>query len=161
MDLKELLIIIKTLRLSVFAVALLFYYSSLMSQELPKGAIQVFPESIKWIDAPSPLPPGSQIAILEGNPKEAGMFTMRVKLPPNYSIPIHSHPKEERVTVLEGVVFVGFGKVVDTAKAQKFTAGCFYVNPIDKEHFVYTLSEGCIFQVTALGPWGINYIEDF
>ncbi len=150
-----------TLRLSVLAVALLFMGSILQSQELPKGAIQIFPESIKWVDAPSPLPPGSQIAVLEGNPKETGMFTMRVKLPPDYSIPIHLHPKEERVTVLEGAVYVGFGSFVDTAKAQKFTAGCFYVNPENKEHFVYTQSEGCIFQVTGMGPWGINYTEDF
>lgn len=155
------LTIIKTLRLGALAVILMLFSVNCQAQDLPKGAIQIFPESVKWIDAPSPLPPGSQIAILEGNPKEAGMFTMRVKLPPDYSIPIHFHPKEERVTVLEGAVYVGFGSFVDTTKAQKFTAGCFYVNPENKEHFVYTLSEGCIFQVTGMGPWAINYIEDF
>lgn len=130
------------------------------SQELPKGAIQVVPENIKWVDAPPPLPLGSKIAVLEGNPKEEKIFTMRVMLPPYFKVMAHTHPKEERVTVLEGVIYVGFGDKIDTADASKFSAGSFYVNPVDANHYIFTQSEGCIFQVTGIGPWGLDYVEE-
>jgi quercetin dioxygenase-like cupin family protein len=133
---------------------------NIFSQELPKGAIQVMPENIKWIDAPPPLPPGSKVAVLEGNPKQEGIFTMRVMLPPYFKILAHTHPKDERVTVIEGTIYIGFGDKADTANATKFSAGSFYVNPADVKHYVFTGSDGCIFQVTGFGPWGLNYVED-
>jgi quercetin dioxygenase-like cupin family protein len=148
------------LRLGVLAVLFLILDSNVFAQEIPKGVIQLYPDSIKWIDAPPPLPAGSMIAVIEGNPKQESIFTMRVKLPPYYKISSHLHPKDERVTVIEGAVYVGFGETMDTSNAAKFTAGCYYVNPANLHHYVFTGSEGCIFQVTGLGPWGITYIEN-
>lgn len=130
------------------------------SQELPKGAIRIFPESINWGDAPHSLPAGAKVFILEGNPQQEGIFTMRVKFPPYYKLPAHTHPKDERVTVLEGAVYVGFGNAMDTANAQKFTVGSYYLNPVNESHYVFTGEEGVIFQVTGLGPWGLVYTEE-
>ena len=130
------------------------------SQELPKGAIQVLPENIKWVDAPPPLPQGSKIAVLEGNPKEEGFFTIRVMLPAYYKIPAHWHPKDERVTVIDGSVYVGFGDKTDTTNAAKFTSGSFYVNPKESNHYLFTQAEGCVLQISGIGPWGITYVED-
>jgi hypothetical protein len=109
---------IKYIHISLFAVILLFNCSTLFSQELPKGAIRIFPESINWGDAPPSLPAGAKVFILEGNPQQEGILTMRVKFPPYYKLPAHTHPMDERVTVLEGAVYVGFGNVMDTANAQ-------------------------------------------
>lgn len=148
-----------TLRLSVFAVFLFLNLGHLYSQELPKGAIRILPENILWGDAPPSLPPGAKVYILEGNPMKEGLFTMRVKFPPYYRLNAHTHPKDERVTVLEGAVYVGFGTILDTTNAQKFTEGCYYVNPENESHYVFTGSEGVIFQVTGLGPWGLDYIK--
>lgn len=130
------------------------------SQELPKGAIRIFPESINWGDAPPSLPAGAKVFILEGNPQQEGIFTMRVKFPPYYKLPAHTHPKDERVTVLEGAVYVGFGNTMDTANAQKFTVGSYYLNPVNESHYVFTGEEGVMFQVTGLGPWGLVYTEE-
>lgn len=112
------------------------------------------------MDAPPPLPSGSKIAILEGNPKQEGIFTMRAMLPPYFKIPAHWHPKDERVTVIEGVVYVGFGDKTDTTNAAKFTVGSFYVNPMESHHYIFTQSEGCVLQITGVGPWGLTYIEE-
>lgn len=130
------------------------------SQELPKGAIRIFRESINWGDAPPSLPAGAKVFILEGNPQQEGIFTMRVKFPPYYKLPAHTHPKDERVTVLEGAVYVGFGNTMDTANAQKFTVGSYYLNPVNESHYVFTGEEGVVFQVTGLGPWGLVYTEE-
>lgn len=130
------------------------------SIDLPKGAIMVLPEDILWGDAPPSLPAGAKVFILEGNPALDGIFTMRVKFPPYYKLPAHSHPKAERVTVLEGAVYVGFGNTMDTAIAQKFETGSYYLNPVNEAHYVFTGEEGVIFQVTGLGPWGLVYKEE-
>ena len=149
----------KSLRLCVFAVTLLVSSSTLYSQDLPKGAIQIRADEIVWTDAPPSLPSGAKISVLEGNPMQEGIFTMRVKFPPYYRLDAHTHPKDERVTVLEGVVYVGFASVIDTTKSQKFTEGSFYLNPVNEAHYVFTGEEGVVFQVTGLGPWGLNYTE--
>jgi len=132
----------------------------LISQELPKGAIQVIPESIVWINAPPSLPAGAMISMLEGNPQQEGIFTMRVKFPPFYKLPAHTHPKDERVTVLEGAVYIGFGNSIDTSNARKFTIGSYYLNPVNEAHYVFTGEEGVTFQVTGMGPWGLEYTEE-
>jgi quercetin dioxygenase-like cupin family protein len=127
---------------------------------LPKGTIRVFPDQIQWGEAPPSLPPGAKVYILEGNPLQDGIFTMRVKFPPYYKLPAHWHPKDERVTVIEGAVYVGFGETMDTTSAQKFSQGSYYVNPVESHHYVFTQSEGVVMQITGNGPWGITYIEE-
>lgn len=141
---------------------LLLVSLSIKSQEniLPKGAIRVFPDEIQWGEAPPSLPPGAKVSILEGNPGLETFFTMRVKFPPYYKLPAHWHPKDERVTVIEGAVYVGFGDVTDTTNAQKFTQGAYYVNPTESHHFVFTQSEGVVMQISGIGPWGITYVEE-
>src|SRR6185436_15968134 len=81
-----------------------------------------------WKDAPPAMPPGTQIAVLEGDPKQAGMFTIRLKLKAGALVEPHTHPRPERVTVLSGKVLVGFGADVGEENTKAFTAGGFYVN---------------------------------
>lgn len=85
---------------------------------------------------------------------------MRVKFPPYYNLPAHTHPKDERVTVLEGAVYIGFGNSIDTSNARKFSIGSYYLNPVNEAHYVFTGEEGVTFQVTGMGPWGLEYIEE-
>lgn len=134
--------------------------SRFYNQDKPQGTIQINPEDINWVDAPAPLPAGSKVAVLEGNPKEEGIFTMRVFFPPCCKFSVHSHTKDERVTVISGIMYVGFGDVFDSTKADKFISGSFYINPAHTKHFVFTEGEDCIFQVTGQGPWGVNYMEN-
>jgi quercetin dioxygenase-like cupin family protein len=112
-----------------------------------------------WKDAPPTMPPGTKIAVLEGDPKQAGMFTIRLKVKAGSLIEPHTHPRPERVTVLSGKVLVGFGADVDEAKTKAFTAGGFYVNPADEVHYVL-FKEDTIVQLTCEGPWVLKYVED-
>lgn len=129
-------------------------------QSLPPNTIQIHADDLKWIDAPPPMPSGVKIAILEGNPKLEGLFTIRVMLPPYFKVRAHWHPKDERVTVLSGMVYVGFGDKTDTTNAAKFQSGDYYVNPPESHHYVFTQSEGAAMQLTGIGPWFLNYIEE-
>jgi quercetin dioxygenase-like cupin family protein len=132
---------------------------ALAQQEVPANAIQFHAGSEKWVDAAPPLPSGVKIFLLEGNPKQDGIFTMRVKLPPHFKVNAHTHPADERATVIEGSIFVGFGEKLDPANATEFSAGSFYVNPKGSPHYIFTQEKEAIVQVTVLGPWGLNYVE--
>lgn len=153
--------IIKIFTLVIFLMILFSCtVSTAYSQDLPKGVIQLKPDDIKWIDAPPPLPAGSKLAVLEGNPKQVGIFTIRAMFPPYFKIAAHNHASDERVTVISGAVYIGFGDKMDTTVAKKFTEGCYYLNPAGVNHYVFTQGEGCVIQITDLGPWTINYFEE-
>ena len=121
----------------------------------PKGAIQVLPQGVEW--QPHPRPPGTQIAVLEGDPKKPGLFTLRLRIPGGSRMAPHWHPRDERVTVLSGAVAVGFGDVLDESKVTRFGPGSYYVNPANSHHYVLFAEESVV-QVTGIGPWEINFL---
>jgi anti-sigma factor ChrR (cupin superfamily) len=117
--------------------------------------IQIDADGVVWADAPASMPKGTKMAILEGDPKKEGIFTIRLKAPPGFELPVHTHPADERVTVLAGSIAVGFGKTMDKSRGRVFKAGAFYVNPTPTPHFVWS-DEGCVVQITGVGPWRVD-----
>jgi quercetin dioxygenase-like cupin family protein len=115
--------------------------------------------SVTWKDAPPTLPKGSQVAVLEGDPKLAGLFTMRIKVPAGTKIMPHTHPRPERVTVIWGEARVGFGDVYDAKKTKRFPAGSFYVNPAEIHHYLY-FPRTTVLQMTGEGPWELHYLKE-
>src|SRR5688572_3278908 len=77
---------------------------------LMKGAFLYKPDDVKWQDAPPSLLKGAKIALLEGDPAKEGPFVVRFKFPDEYKVLPHVHPKRERVTVLQGTLYVGMGE---------------------------------------------------
>ncbi len=117
--------------------------------------IQLDAAALAWADAPSSMPKGTKMAVLEGDPKKEGMFTLRLRAPKGFVLGPHTHPADERVTVLEGTIAVGFGTVIDKSKGRGFGPGSFYVNPPGRTHFVWS-DEGCVVQITGVGPWKVE-----
>lgn len=74
-----------------------------------------------WNDAPPSMPQGTKITVLEGSPREAGTFTIRLKVPAGAAIAPHTHPRPERVTVLSGKVTVSIEGKETTFGAGGFT----------------------------------------
>lgn len=116
------------------------------------------PGDIKWEHGPPSLPAGAQFATIEGDPKQEGLFTMRLKVPANYRIPPHWHPADEHVTVLSGTLHMGAGDVLDTSKSTALPAGGFALMPARMHHFAWS-SEETIIQLHGVGPWAINYLN--
>ncbi len=121
----------------------------------PAGTIQHHASKLAWRPAPVSMPAGTRIAVLEGDPKSEGMFTLRLQVPAGSRLPPHWHPRDERVTVLSGRVGVGFGNRFDTTRLRYFRAGDYYVNPAHSPHFVF-FPEASEVQITGLGPWQVR-----
>lgn len=120
------------------------------------GHVMLGPDEIKWGAAPSSLPRGVMLAVIEGKPSEPGPFTMRLKFPAGFKVAPHSHPAIEHLTVLSGTINFGRGDTFDTGKLTPMRAGSFMVMPVGTNHFVETKEETVV-QVHGVGPWGIKY----
>jgi quercetin dioxygenase-like cupin family protein len=113
---------------------------------------------LKWVDAPPSLPAGAKIAILEGDPKKEGLFTIRLQMPAGFKIPAHTHPTAEHVTVISGTLNLGMGPKFDEATAKDMATGGYAVMPAGMQHFAGS-KEGCIVQVHAMGPFEVKYVN--
>jgi len=131
-----------------------------LSQEAAKMADHGLftPGDIKWMDAPNALPPGAKLAVIEGNPFNPGLYTMRLSMPAGYKIPPHWHGKVEHVTVISGKFNIGMGEKFDESKGHAMPAGTFGFLPPQMKHFAWA-SEATVIQLHGEGPWEINYVN--
>jgi hypothetical protein len=118
----------------------------------------VTPDQVKWGPAPPSLPPGAQMAALEGDPSKDGRFTIRAKFPDGYRVPPHWHPTDERIVVVQGTFGMGLGERFDTAAGRELPVGSYAVTPKAVRHFVWAKGETVI-QVFGTGPFEINYVN--
>ena len=128
------------------------------AQPPPPAHSVVAPEAIVWGPAPPALPPGALMAILAGDPRQPGPFTVRVKLPAGYTIAPHWHPTAEHLTVLAGEAGIGMGDAIVAASMQTMKPGAFAVMPPEMRHYLRAKVE-TIVQVHGTGPFTITYVN--
>lgn len=116
------------------------------------------PNEIEWVDGPAALPSGAQIAVLEGDPAKSGPFVFRIKLPDGYKIPPHTHPKTERITVLQGTFNLGMGETFDQNVAEPMPTGTYGSWPAGMVHYAFAKGETVV-QLHGEGPWEITYVN--
>jgi quercetin dioxygenase-like cupin family protein len=126
------------------------------SEEAPAGFVQVLPESVKWL--PNPTVPGSQVAILVGNPQMAGPLVVRVKLPPRVEVMPHTHREPRTYTVLAGEWKLGFGAEFDAGRLRSYPAGSVYRLPANVAHFQATGTVETVVQIESLGPSSTDFV---
>ena len=114
--------------------------------------------SVEWGPAPSALPPGAQIAVLQGDPVSSEEFTIRLKFPNGYKIPPHTHPTTENVTVLSGTFLAGMGTQFVESTMQALGRDGFSSLPAGQAHYAMARGETVI-QLHAIGPFAINYVN--
>jgi len=118
----------------------------------------VTPDDIKWVDGPASLQKGAKMVILEGDPSKDGPFVMRVKLPDGFRILPHTHPKDERVTVIRGTLYLGMGATFDAKAAKAMPAGSYGRTGAGMKHFGWVKGETTL-QLHGTGPWAIDYLN--
>ena len=116
----------------------------------------VLPDSdaLKWTDSKNL--PGAKVAVLMGDPTKKEPFVARIKLPADFTIPVHTHPVNEYDTVISGTYYFGSGDQINIEKVVALPAGSFVSIPAKTEHYGLTKNE-TIIQVNGVGPWGMIY----
>ena len=116
------------------------------------------PAEVKWGPAPPALPPGAQLAVLDGDPGKAGPFALRLKLPDGYKVAPHWHPTDEHITVIQGTFGLGMGNALNAASAKMMPAGSYAKMPAEMRHYAIAKGE-TIVQVSGQGPFVVNYVN--
>lgn len=128
------------------------------SGEHAEGHLMVGPDELEWNPVGS-MPAGATAAVLEGDPSSAEDFTMRIRFPADYVIPLHVHPAVERVTVLEGTLYFAVGETFDRSQAEALPPGALAVMQPDVPMYGFTADEPVVIQLNSRGPWGIEYLN--
>jgi quercetin dioxygenase-like cupin family protein len=97
---------------------------------------------------------GLQIGVLNGDPAQAGPYTLRLKFPSGYAFPAHFHPNAENVTVVSGRFFLGMGDRVNQSALKSYAPGDYLHIPARHPHFGRVEGETVI-QLHGIGPFEI------
>lgn len=140
---------------SLLALTLIALSGPVIAQE---QSVRVMPDDFVWKDNTA-LPKGSKFALLLGNPSKAGdVIVLRLKYPPNYQVPPHTHPYAEVVTVLSGNIGSSRGDKFAKNSAL-MPPGAMWVYPKGQAHYSWTEGDEAIVQVQYVAPGGIDYID--
>lgn len=113
---------------------------------------------MKWGDAPPSMPKGAKFSVLYGDPGKDGPFAVRIKMPSGYTIPPHSHSKDESLTIISGALYLGMSETVDKSKTQALKAGGFHHLTGKAHHYAFTKAPTVV-QVNGEGPFDITYLN--
>ncbi|HXM02316.1 MAG TPA: cupin domain-containing protein [Chthoniobacterales bacterium] len=86
------------------------------------------PGTLNW--QPGDIFPGTDMALIAGDPHHPGDFTMRIRTSGASHVNPYSYPDFENITVLNGNLYVGFGPTVSAAGEETLPIGGFIsINP--------------------------------
>jgi quercetin dioxygenase-like cupin family protein len=152
------------MKMSIQLSIVLFYIVFLsvadaFAQGLPNKTFgTIYQENIKWLPFAA-FPPQARLAVLVGNPNQAGPYVTRVKIPAGVILMPHTHPEDRIYTVISGVFYIGLGTKFDASKLKAYPPGSVIVLPGNTPHFHWAKSGDYVTQITANGPLGINYVN--
>jgi quercetin dioxygenase-like cupin family protein len=116
------------------------------------------PDAVKWGAAPPALPPGAQLSVLSGDPSKEGPYVLPARLPVGYTVPPHTHPSDENVTVISGAFHVAMGDKLDKTKGDALKPGGFFRAEKGMQHYAWATAR-TIIQIHGIGPFAINYVN--
>jgi quercetin dioxygenase-like cupin family protein len=140
-------------------VSTVFFSVLLLAAGAPALAqpVAMKPDQVKWSDMKGMS--GWKVAILVGDPDKPGPYVERIKVPPNASVPPHSHPDTENITVLAGSFGIGTGDKFDKSKGTVLGVGSFYMLPANTTHYAWAGPKGVTLQIHGVGPSGMTMAE--
>lgn len=121
-------------------------FKAIMSEDIDWKPFAAFPNSVS-------------LAVVVGQPADAGPFVIRVKVPAGVKLMPHIHPEDRVYTVISGVFYIGLGDRFDADKLEAYPPGSVIILPGNKPHFHWAKSGEYITQVSAIGPLGLHYIN--
>lgn len=102
---------------------------------------------------------GIETVVLKGDPNQAGVYTIMLRVPAHTKIAVHSHRDDRVATVVSGTWHIGYGEKFDEAKLKALPPGSFYTEPPSQGHFAETGDEDVVVQITGFGPSSTDYVD--
>ena len=118
----------------------------------------ILPEHVDWKPFPA-FPPGARLAVLVGEPTQAGPYLIRVNVPSGVKLTPRKHPEDRIYTVISGVFCIGVGNRFEAEDLKAYPPGSVVVLPGNTWHFHWAKSGEYVTQVNAIGPLGLEYKE--
>ncbi len=131
--------------------------SGLAGQEAETGH-HVTPDAVAF--EPFPAERDAQIAILHGDPSEAGHYILRLKFAPNWNGRPHRHGGDELITIQSGTCFIAHGDDLTRDAAAELPAGSFARIPAGTPMRGFSGDEGCVADVQGHGPFTTEYLDE-
>ena len=144
------------MRTILFLAAMLFGLSGLAPTVSAAADTDKFvvvnPGDLVWKDYPGL--PGVKFAVVFGDPRKEGPYTIRVKFAPGVMSPPHYHPEARYVTVLKGTWWAGTGAKFDRDATIPLAAGSFAMHEARLVHYDGAKDEEVEVQISGIGPSG-------
>lgn len=102
---------------------------------------------------------GIQTVVLKGDPDQAGVYTIMLRVPAHTRIAAHSHRDDRVATVVSGTWRIGYGDRFDESKLKALPPGSYYTEPPGQNHFAETGDEPVVVQITGYGPSSTDYVD--
>ena len=80
-------------------------------------------------------------------------------MPANSKMPVHSHPDERVPVIISGTYYSALGDKAGASKLLSFPPGTFSHAPPKVRQFAETTDEEIVFEITGIGPTGIDYLN--
>src|SRR5215510_15424009 len=145
------------MRYRIAAVLMVMLLSVIPVLAQQSGHTTVNPDTLKWVEPP--VLPGARLAVVQGDPSKEGPFVYRIKMPPAYKIPPHTHKASENVTVLAGSFSISVGEKFDQRAGHELPAGGFVSIPPNHPHFAWAGAQETIVQVHGVGPTDLTFVD--
>lgn len=139
-----------------FAAALMLLPQSLPAQA-PTEVVVTAADSIAF--HPHPTEKDARMAVLFGNPSEAGYFLMRIEFPPGWTGPPHTHPNAELLMVRSGACYIATGDDLSREVATELRPGSFAAVPARTPMRGFAGEEPCVVDVQGQGPFTANNLN--
>jgi len=121
----------------------------------PAAIAYTLPDRIEW----KHTSPGSQQAVLTGDPSKPGLYVVMNKwLPGNMSRP-HFHPNDRFIQVLKGTWWMGTGTTFDPASTVPVPAGTFVTHFGKQVHYDGAKDEEVVLLIVGEGPATSTRVE--
>ena len=88
-------------------------------------------DEFKWDISPR----GNARANILGDDAKPSIYVNRTRFPPNTKIQPHSHPDDRIVTVVSGVLYMGYGERLDESATKRLPAGSIWTEPAQPASF--------------------------
>ena len=113
---------------------------------------------LQWGRGPASLPAGARMAVVSGDPRKPGPFTVELELPDGFTVRPHFHPADEHQTVISGRIGHGFGDTIDVKSMKWLRPGQSGVFAANMHHYAMTRGRTVV-RVTSVGPLTVTYVN--